>query len=162
MSIHKKIHPPAEFLADSLGAFIAPMSIVKQENIFLSFLQKRLQAVFAQHDFWNISKYFTYILVDSLRRVRIILYIILIEIVFIYSHHQQQLDASLMRLTRQHVKHVLHLRNDSLINRQTIYNISIIEIQLIGLTAAEEIPVQVSHIHRTAACKPIEDEITGT
>ena len=155
MSIHKKIHPPAEFLADSLGAFIAPMSIVKQENIFLSFLQKRLQAVFAQHDFWNISKYFTYILVDPLGRVRIIRYIILIEIVFIDGHHQHQLNASLMSLTRQQIKDVLHLRNNSLINRQAIVNISTIEIQLIGLTATKEIFLQIHHIHRTTTCKPI-------
>ena len=161
LSIHKKIHPPAEFLADSLGAFIAPMGIVKQEHIFLSFLHERQQAVFAQHDLWNISEDITYILIDPLGRVRIIRYIVLIEVVFIHSHHQHQLDASLMSLTRQHLKHVLHLRNDSLINRQSIFNISIIEILFIGLTTAEEIPVQVNHIHRTAACKPIEDEITA-
>ena len=58
--------------------------------------------------------------------------------------------------------YVYAIRNDSLINRQSIFNISIIEIQFIGLTTAEEIPIQVNHIHRTAACKPIEDEITGT
>ena len=158
---HKKIHPPAEFLTDCLGALIAPMGIVKQENIFLSFLQERQQTVFTQHDLWNISENITHVLVDPLWRVRIIRYIVLIEIVFIHSHYQHQLNASLMRLMRQQIKDVLHLRNNSLTNRQAIFNVSVIEIQLIWFTTAKEISIQVDHIDRATASKPIQDEITG-